>query len=383
VQKTRAVRKTYLILAAAIALLAGCSSSKADSGSSSSGVDAAGVSQAKAIVAKFNKPPATIGQTVPLPKAPPAGKTLAFLVQEGVPSNALIGQAEGAAAKAIGWKYIEIPYDGSNPATLQSAFNSALIQHATAVTLTAIPTSVFGTSIVAAYQRAGVPIIVGAEAPVPPPSKEIYGDADGPTTFAQAAKVVAAWFVADSGGQGKAVIENVSSLTVIPIWVDAFQAEVKALCPKLCAVKVVNATLTEAVSPGQNGSLLATALERSPGYKYLLFSDATFASGINSALASAGLTGIKIGGSDFQVEQAAALRSHTQAAWTGVSLQQLAYGDVDYALRAVEGVPLTTNNNTLPIELMTSANIGNQTTFNQPANSLQQYEKIWKVPVTQ
>lgn len=380
--KTTAVRTTYLFLAVATALLAGCSSSGSDSGSSSGSVDAAGVSQAKAIVAKFNKPPATIGQTVPLPKAPPAGKTLAFLVQEGVPSNALIGQAEGVAAKAIGWKYIEIPYDGSNPATLQSAFNSALTQHATAVTLTAIPTSVFGASIIAAYQRAGVPIIVGAEAPVPPPSKEIYGDADGPATFQEAAKVVAAWFVANSDGQGKAVIENVSSLTVIPIWVAEFQAEVKALCPKLCAVKVVNATLTEAVSPGQNGSLLATALQRSPGYKYLLFSDATFSSGINTALASAHLTGIKIGGSDFQVEQAAALRSHTQAAWTGVSLQQLAYGDVDYALRAVEGVPLTTNNNTLPIELMNSANIGQQTTFNQPANSLQQYEKIWKVPVT-
>jgi ribose transport system substrate-binding protein len=379
VLKTRA-----LFLAAAIALLAGCSSSGSSgsaSGSNSGAVDAAGVAQAKAIVAKFNNPPAGIGQTVPLPKAPPAGKTLAFLVQEGVPSNALIGQAEGAAAKAIGWKYIEIPYDGSNPATLQSAFNSALIKHATAVTLTAIPTSVFGASIIAAYQRAGVPIIVGAEAPVPPPSKEIYGDADGPATFVEAAKVVAAWFVADSDGQGKAVIENVSSLTVIPIWVDAFQAEVKALCPKLCAVKVVNATLTEAVSPGQNGSLLASALQSSRGYKYLLYSDATFATGINTALASAGLTGIKIGGSDFQVEQAAALRSHTQAAWTGVSLQQLAYGNVDYALRAVEGAPLTTNNNTLPIELMTSTNIGSQTTFNQPADSLQQYEKIWQVPV--
>ena len=74
--------------------------------------------------------------------------------------------------------------------------DSALTQHATAVTLTAIPTSVFGASVIAAYQRAGVPIIVGAEAPVPPPSKEVYGDADGPATFQEAAKVVAAWFVA-------------------------------------------------------------------------------------------------------------------------------------------------------------------------------------------
>jgi hypothetical protein len=345
-------------------------------------VDAAGLAQAKAIVAKFNKPPTTIGQTVPLPKPPAAGKTLAFLVQQGVPSNALIGNSEREAAKAIGWKYVEIPYDGSNPATLQSAFNSALTRGATATTLTAIPTSVFGASTIAAYKKAGVPIIVGAEAPVPPSGPVIYGDADGPATFVQAAKTVAAWFVSDSGGSGKAVIENVPSLTVIPPWISAFQAEVKTLCPKLCGVKVVNSTLTQAVSPGQNGALLAATLKRNPSYKYLLFSDATFSSGINSALASAGLNGIKIGGSDFQSEQASALRSKTQSAWTGVSLQQLAYGNVDYALRAVEGAPLTTNNDDLPIELVTSANIGSQTTFNLPANSLQQYEKIWKVPVT-
>lgn len=368
----------------AAAMLAACSSSgsgSGPSGSSAGGVDTAGLAKAKAIVAQFHAAPKQIPQTVPLPSKPPTGKTLAFLVQQGVSSNALIGNAEKAAVQALGWKYVEIPYDGSNPATLQAAFATALSRHANVVTLTAIPTSLFGKSTISNYQRAGVPIVVGAEAPVPPPNNPVVqtGDADGPATFQQAAKVVAAWFVADSGGEGNAVVESVPSLSVIPPWVNEFKSEVHALCPKLCGVQVVNATLTQATSPGQNGTLVTSALRRNPSYKYLLFSDATFASGINAALSSAGLTDIKVGGSDYQSEQAAALRSHTQAAWTGVSLQNLAYGNVDYAVRAVMHAPLTSNNDQLPIELMTPSNIGNQTTFNQPPDSLQQYEKIWHV----
>ena len=379
----RATRITGIAVAAVAAtVLAACSSSKSsDGGSGSGGVDAAGLTQAKAIVSQFDTAPSKIPQSVPLPTKPPAGKTLAFLVQQGVASNALIGNAEKAAVQAIGWNFVEIPYDGSNPATLQAAFSIALAKHADVVNLTAIPTSLFGASTIAAYKSAGVPIVVGAEAPVPPAGDPVIqsGDADGPSTFQQAAKVVAAWFVADSGGKGKAVIESVPSLSVIPPWVDEFKSEVSTLCPKLCAVQVVNATLTQATSPGQNGTLLTSALRRNPSYKYLLFSDATFASGINAALSSAGLTDVKVGGSDFQSEQAAALRSHTQAAWTGVSLQNLAYGNVDYALRAVEHAPLTSNNDQLPIELVTADNIGSQTTFNQPADSLQQYLKIWQV----
>lgn len=391
----RATRITSISVAIlAAATLAACSSSKSGGGSGSGsgsstgagsgGVDAAGLAQAKALVAQYDTAPTKIPQSVALPSKPPAGKTLAFLVQEGVSSNALIGNAEKEAVQAIGWNYVEIPYDGSNPATLQAAFATALTKHADVVNLTAIPTSLFGASTLAAYKSAHVPIIVGAEAPLPPANDPVIqsGDADGPSTFQQAAKVVAAWFVADSGGKGNAVIESVPSLSVIPPWIDEFKSEVQTLCPTQCGVQVVNATLTQATSPGQNGTLLTSALRRNPNYKYLLFSDATFASGINSALSSAGLSDIRVGGSDFQSEQAAALRAHTQAAWTGVSLQNLAYGNVDYAIRAVMGVPLTSNNDQLPIELVTAANIGNQTTFNQPTDSLQQYEKIWQVAST-
>jgi ribose transport system substrate-binding protein len=366
----------------AAGMLAACNSADAGGSSGSGAVDSTGLTQAKAIVAQYNSAPTKIPQTVPLPSKPPTGKTLAFLVQQGVSANALVGNAEKAAVQGIGWNFVEIPYDGSNPATLQAAFSTALSKHADVVNLTAIPTSLFGASTLAAYKSAHVPIVVGAEAPVPPAGDPVIqtGDPDGPATFQLAAKVVAAWFVADSGGKGSAVIESVPTLSVIGTWVDEFKSEVSTLCPKLCKVQVVNATLTQATSPGENGTLLTSTLRRNPSYKYLFFSDATFASGINSALSSAGLTDIKVGGSDFQSEQAAALRSHTQAAWTGVSLQNLAYGNVDYALRAVEGAPLTTNNDQLPIELVTPENIGDQTTFNQPADSLQQYEKLWQGP---
>jgi hypothetical protein len=363
----------------AVAMGAAVLISASGSSSATTGVDQSGLAKAKAIVAGELKPPTRIEQTVPLPRRPPKGKLLIYLETPSVPANVYIAQAEEAAAKAIGWNFKTVIYDPSNPATLVQAFSTALIEHANVVSETGNDPSTFGAATIAAYQKAGVPIVVDAVASVPK-SPIVIGDSGGGAAYMHSAKILAAWFVANSKGAGNVVIANVTAFSVTAAWGEAFQAEVKLLCPT-CGQVLVPVPISEAVG-GTEATLVASTLRRYPSYKYVVFDDGSFASGINAAIKSAGLTGIQIAGSDVQPQEAVALKAGEQAAWTGDNLEELGYGSVDYAVRFLEKVPLTTGDNLLPTQILTQKTIGNFSYFTEPANALQQYERLWKVPAT-
>jgi ribose transport system substrate-binding protein len=373
------------VLLATVAVSAACStpsgsSSSAGTSNTSGATTSAGkaaVAAAQAVVAKYANTPASIPVTTPLKSPAPKGKTLIFLTQGNVPGVVKLGQGEQQAAAAIGWNFSEVNYDASNPATLQSALSTALIKHPTVVSLTGTDPAQIGASTLAAYAAAGIPIIDSTAADVTV-TKTLLGDPGGPSSYAASAQAAAAWFVVNSGGTGKALVATVSGLTILGVYADAFVAEVKTLCPS-CSAKIVPVPVSAAVG-GQEPGLVVAALRSNPGYKYLFFDDGDFGIGINSALSSAGISGIKIGGGDFQPQEAAALKAGTQSVWTGENLTDIGYTVVDVALRYVEGMPITEDSNPQPVELMTQTNIGDATDFQQPADALQQWETLWHVP---
>jgi ribose transport system substrate-binding protein len=328
-------------------------------------------------VAKYAGTPTAIPVTGPLKSAPPKGKTLIFLTQGSVPGVVKLGQGEQQAAAAVGWNFSEINYDQANPGTLQSALSTALIKHPTVVSLTGTDSAQIGSSELAAYAAAGVPIIDSTASGVTN-TKTLLGDPGGPASYQSAAQAAAAWFVVNSGGTGKAIVANVQGLTILATYANAFVAEVKTLCPG-CSAKIVPVPIASAEG-GQEPGIVVAALRSNPGYKYLFFDDGDFGIGINSALSSAGLSGIKIGGGDFQPQEAAALQADTQSVWTGENLLDIGYTVVDLALRYVEGMTITQDSKPQPVELMTNSNIGSATEFAQPANALQLWETLWHVP---
>jgi len=370
------------VLLAAVAVSTACSSSSgsttpADS-PRSEGARAA-VAAAQAVVAKYADTPTAIPVTTPLKSLPPRGKTLIFLTQGNVPGVVKLGDGEKQAAAAVGWNFSEINYDVSNPSTLQSALSTALIKHPTAVSLTGTDPAQIGSSTLAAYAAAGVPIIDSTVAGVTN-TKTLLGDPGGPESYASAARAAAAWFVVDSGGTGKALVANVQGLTILAMYADAFVAEVETLCPA-CSAKIVPVPIASALG-GQEPSVVVSALRSNPSYKYLFFDDGDFGIGINSALSAAGLSDVKIGGGDFQPQEAAALKAGTQSVWTGENLLDIGYTVVDVALRYVEGMPITQDSNPQPTELMTQSNIGSVTDFAQPVNALHEWETLWHVPTS-
>jgi ribose transport system substrate-binding protein len=368
------------VIASAVAC--GSSGGSDPSAGSSGSAKSADIAQANSILASAAKPTTTIAQTVPLTSAPPKGKTIVYLYDGTVTSQTILANEVKAAAAGIGWKYDGITFQQANPATLIAGLQAALVKHPTVVASAAQQYSQLGASVIAAYKKANVPLIFGGQATPLPASKLLVGNPGGPEMYQLGGKDLAAWFVSDSKGQGKVLDLNVPALSTLNPLFAAFDSQVKQLCPG-CQVKHVNMTISQATG-GSQASVVVAALQRNPGYKYVFYSDGAFASGITSALASAGLSKTKVFGYDMLSEQAAGLQAGTIAAWAGLNLKTYACELVDLALRYVENTSDGRSlDNVMPTQILTPKNIGSQTTWNEPSDVLQQYEKIWQVPATQ
>jgi ribose transport system substrate-binding protein len=376
---------TLSALAAMLVTAAACSSSGSSSStanssgsSASAGVTAGDVAAMQQAAQKYLAVPTSIPQTVALPGKPPTGKSVIFLF-DGLAATARIAAGVQAAAKALGWSYSELNYDPASPATLQQALLNALAKKPTVVAEAGSPQSTFGVSAIAAYKKANVPIVLGSVAPVQL-GDPIYGTPAGQASEVNVGKELADWFIADSGGKGRALLENYTSAPVLNVFRDAFIAEVKANCPD-CQTKVVPVTQAN-VDAGTLVSTVVSAARVNPSYKYIFFDNGEFGDGVLSALRAAGLSGMIIGGRSIDPYGEAAIKAGTEQVWTGQSYFLQGEAIMDVALRVLLNASGVSNDDVIPTQLITKANVSEITGpyYDFPANSLQQYEKLWHIP---
>jgi ABC-type sugar transport system substrate-binding protein len=371
-------------VAAGALLAAGCSSSSSSSATATSSAGASadagtgsGVSAAaQQLLTKYTAEQTTIPQTVPLPKAPPKGETFVALVQESTSSDQGVLSGIEAGAKALGWNVTTISYDPTNPSSLQSAFASALLKHPVAVSVTGVPPSLWGGSTISQYEKAGVYIIPTAQQ-TGVASSAIPGYVATPEGLSEQYGAPVAWIAKDSGGSGDILISHVTGFPILDAEVTSVEQGVKKLCPS-CSYSVADSTYSQ-FQNGQLDSGIVSELRQHPNIKYVYFDNGTFSAGINSALNAAGLSGVKITGYDMVTTSAEALRQGTQSAWMAGSEYCTGLGVIDLTARAVEHAGGAANDASVPGQLFTTANIGSTTVYQGPSNSLEQYEKLWKV----
>jgi ribose transport system substrate-binding protein len=335
------------------------------------------VAQAQAAYEKATQPPTSISQTTPLNAKPGTG-SIVYLVTTD-PDNVEISQAVQEAAKAAGWQYSQLSYDAAAPASLQAAFNNALTKHPTAVAECGAPPSLFGQSVINAYQAAKVTIIVSC-APTIDNTSYMIGTPDGSSNDQAHATMMANWFTADSNGKGKALVVAVPGFPILNQFTDTFSSLVKTECPG-CSTSTVNVTIPQ-VTSGQLISVVVQKLKADQSIKYAIIADGAFADGINSALSAAGLNNVKIGGQDAGKEQLAETAANKQAAWTVHSNYLIGYEIVDLALRHAEGMAIEPAAGQLQTQLILPSNVGSLQTWNKPTDALAQYEKLWQVAPT-
>jgi ribose transport system substrate-binding protein len=375
------------VFGAAVALslaLTACGSAASNSSSKSTpagGNTSAGAAAspelavAQKVVAQYSTEPASISQTDPLPSAPPKGKTFVWL---NCDIQSCSNQANGmkAAMAAAGWKYVQINYQSANPATLTAAFNQALTMMPTVVAESGVPPEAGWSSVIPSYKAAGVPIIASYIGDTTLDST-IIANVAGPPVFAEYANEIANWFIADSNGTGKALIQRVDAYPILKSYSDALVADIKAGCPK-CDVST--SVVNTAAQAGSNGIVptVVSALKRDPSIKYLLPCDLEFFDALPSALSAAGLK-VKVAGQNPTLASLNFLKAGKFAAAPSHPSVQAGWVIADVAFRYAMHLPIP-NQDSGPLPtwlLMSSANFEANVLAEYPTNYESQFAKLW------
>ena len=381
----RKISAAVIAVTAALAIAA-CSSSGSTSSSSSTGSSAsatagsdsaggADIAAAKAYQAQFLGSPTSIGISTPLKSKPAAGKLLVGL-DSGLGSATVLAKYWAQAAADAGWTYKNL-ISGATPTAQQAAMSSAIQLNPAGILTSGIPEATISTQLALAKQKG---IWVNTSASTDPPSGAMFDTSiANPAQLAQWGKMVAAYVVVQSNG--KANVEDFS-LPVFPILLDfdtAFIAALKEWCPD-CKV-TQNPQQASAIGTTTPSAVVST-VTRNPSTNWLIFDLGDLATGVNSALAAAGLHGLHIGGLTADTPNIAALKNGTQDVWTAYSLPIVAYRQVDSFARKFED--MATLNAALPTQLMTQQNVNSlvedsQGNYVGVANYRSQFMTLWHI----
>jgi ribose transport system substrate-binding protein len=367
------------MLAIALALTA-CGSSSSSTSSASSGATASNASAssgsgstsaATAALTPYKTLPTSINITTPLKSAPPKGKTFIMLGTNN-PSNVIVQQEMAKLAKAAGWNFSVVSYDPANPGTFTQAETTALSKHPQYLTEAGLPLT---ASQIAMAKNAGAKWILDSVYPITV-GGDVIAQSDAYAQDALMGKIIADYFISDSGGKGNAVIEHIPSYPILDGFTTGFGNEVKAKCPN-CKTSTTNITIPD-LAAGKVPSTLVSALRSDSGANYLVFDDGPFADGITSALSAAGLSKVKVIGEAADQAGLAALKNGTEAAWTGFDPGYEAYENMDSAFRDTEGMPIPQAEEAQqPTQLLTKATIGSTTNWSAPTDAQAQFLKLW------
>ena len=370
----------FATFAFALALAAcGSSSSSSTSSGSSGSANAAATSSsgsastsaAAAALTPYKTLPTTINITTPLKSAPPAGKTIVMLGTNN-PSNVIVQQEMAKLSKDAKWNFSVVSYDPANPGTFTQAETTALSKHPQYLVEAGLPLT---ASQLAMAKSAGAKWILDSVYPVNV-TAPVIAQSDAYAQDALMGKIIADYFVSDSGGKGNAVIEHVPSYPILDGFTTGFANEVKAQCPT-CKMSTTNITIPDLVA-GKAASELVSALRSNPSANYLVFDDGPFADGITSALSAAGLSKVKVIGEAADTAGIAALKNGSEAAWTGFDPGYESYENMDIAFRDTEGMPIPLAQEAQqPTQLLTKDTIGSTTNWSAPTDAEAQWLKLW------
>jgi len=353
----------------------GASTGGAGASQGSTGGASSGVTEAKAYMEKFLGAPSTINIDTPLSKKAPTGKTVIGL-DSGLGSAKVLAKYWEQAAKDLGWKYKDI-ISGSDPESQQKAFESALQENPDGILTSGIPIATLKSQLADAKQRG---IWVNTSASTDKPSGAMFDTSiANPAQLAEWGKMVAGYVVSESGG--KAVVQDFS-LPVFPILEEfdkSFQASTKEWCPD-CKV-------TEHPQQGtdigtKTPQAVVSAVQSNPDTNWLVFDLGDLATGVDAALAAAGITGKHIGGLTADTPNLEGLKNKKEDVWTAYSLPIVGYRQVDSMARKFIGDPILEAS--LPTQLITQDTV-NDLVSDSDGNYVgvkdyqAQFDKLWQV----
>jgi ABC-type sugar transport system substrate-binding protein len=269
-------RRPVALAAAGMALvlgLAACQSggsggsggSSESTAAASAGSSEEGLAEAKQIVEDYRQPPKWQGPEEPVSVDGLAGKRVVYIsVNDGIPVLAFWSNRLTELLKEYGDIEMEVVDAKGSVDTANQGFQQAIATKADAVVIQALPASLFAAQIAQA-KAAGIKVIT-ANTGIP---GDVSGGQDAEVSFdyAEVGRIIGAWMVADSEGQGKALVVSSDDVPASPPQAEATVSEVERLCPD-CDVKVEDVQIPQWQS--SIPTLFQTTVNSEPDRTYLL-----------------------------------------------------------------------------------------------------------------
>jgi ribose transport system substrate-binding protein len=331
------------------------------------------------VAAGYMKAPIKINQKVPLKTKPPTGIKVAYM-EQGIPTQVMVGKYLAQAATDIGWSVFEVPWNTADPTKINSGLQTAMQQGAQVIVAPGILPSVVSETVKNQLAAAKIPVILGQTCLTGPVTAPFVAGFGLCANEAPIARALAAWVTADSGGKGKILFADTQGVPLLVPFKQRFAAELASMCPG-CTLTYQAQTLAQ-YATGQIPGIMVSALRRDPSIQYLFFDTGQLSTGILRALDAAGLLStIKVGGRSASADQLQALRDKQEVVWTIQAFGVYGYAALDAALRVVTGSSGITGDAVIPVQLLTTVNIGTAPDPYEvvPADALAQYKKLWRV----
>jgi ribose transport system substrate-binding protein len=329
--------RSWVLCLAAVAATAGatgCGSDESESGGGASTAAVSGSAGAKIPPAPSTEPPTRIQVSQPLAKAPPQGKTVAFLQCE-LPTCKLYADAAKSASAALGWKQKTITFKLANA---DGALRQTVGLKPDYIVMTGGTGSAQLATGMKAAHEAEIPVATYGAAEASDPEK---GFAAVPfNTAAPYTNVVSDWAANDAKGEANILFVNSSQIPVFAQGAKDAAAHVKEACPG-CTFEVLDVTLDE-LGAGKVVQKIIAALQNDPKIDYVSLMWSDLLPGLAPALRAGGLADrVKIVGGSVTDLSLKAVADGDAEAWSVVPTQSQAWLVFDAFARLSVGEELT------------------------------------------
>jgi ABC-type sugar transport system substrate-binding protein len=361
-------------------------SSGTGTGTTASG-GSGGVAQAKQLVSQEEQPPKFTGPTSKVDIAKAKGKTVYYVsLTEEIPALHEWGVVLGQQLQAAGVHIQKCDAKGS-PDGISSCLTQALAAKPDMIIAQALDTK-FIASYIARAKSEGIKFVTAQTGT--PGIPTVPGDlAEVTFDYPQVGRILADWFVADSGCTkgGPQIVTSTSSRQPSAAEVAGMQSEIKKLCPSLNVPSVQNVLIPD--WPTKLATTTRSLLTSNPNLNYILplYDGMTIymVPAINGIIAAK--SRVKVGSFNATpvVIQNELAKPSPLAADVGGPNQWYGVALADNALRVLAGQAPVANEN-VPLRLFTRDNVGtidpkkDESTWYGSVNPICEYHKLWGLP---
>jgi ribose transport system substrate-binding protein len=342
---------------------------------------AAGVAHAKAEIAAYSHLPKFIAPGHPFN----ARKLMHGKLIYSIPLNSsdqfdqVLEDGMEAVAKEVGFK-LDVYNNPGQPSAWVAGMNAAINAHADLIDLLSGNNPLSVAPQIAAAKKAGIPTVASDAYSLGQKGDPAVYTVDVP--YGQAARLMADWAIANSGGHADALIIESSDAISSPFMLSSELAEFKQYCPE-CKVSWLNIPVADWAS--QTQSQVQSKLTADPNLDYILPVYDSQSQFIVPAIETAGRVGkvhiVSYDGTPFVLKMMET--GNIVQMDVGEDLDWVSKAIMDDEMRIVAGLPPVANEHT-PLYIFTKKNVA--TAGTPPRNStgygtayIKGYDKLWEL----